>query len=124
MYYKVYSVIYISVQFSKELLKGTIEIIVLNSLKELGESYGYQLVKTINSASGNLFEFQEGTLYPLLYRLEDKGRVKSTKKIAPSGKERRYYSITLSGKRALNDRRDELKFFVKGLKQALRLSLV
>ena len=111
-------------QFSKELLKGTVEIIVLNSLKELGESYGYQLVKAINAASGNLFELQEGTLYPLLYRLEDKGYVKSTKKTAPSGKERRYYSITSNGKRALNDRRGELTLFMKGLKQALRLSSV
>jgi DNA-binding PadR family transcriptional regulator len=110
--------------FSKELLKGTVEIIVLNSLKELGESYGYQLVKAINAASGNLFELQEGTLYPLLYRLEDKDYIKSIKKLAPSGKERRYYSITSSGKKALTDRRGELALFMKGLKQALRLSSV
>lgn len=106
--------------FSKELLKGTVEIIVLNSLKELGESYGYQLVKAINAASGNLFELQEGTLYPLLYRLEDKSYVKSNKKMAQSGKERRYYSITSSGKKILNERRAELHLFVKALNQALQ----
>lgn len=110
--------------FSKELLKGTVEIIVLNTLHELGESYGYQLVKAINAASGNLFELQEGTLYPLLYRLEDKDYITSTKKRAPSGKERRYYSITTKGKKELASRRSELSLFMKGLKQALRLSSV
>lgn len=106
--------------FSKELLKGTMEVIVLNALKESGESYGYQLVKTINEASHNIFELQEGTLYPLLYRLEDKKYIKSIKKMAPTGKERRYYSITSSGKKVLGERRAELQVFIKAVHQALQ----
>lgn len=106
-------------QFSKELLKGTAEIIVLNTLKDLGETYGYQLVKAINEASSGMFDLQEGTLYPLLYRLEDKGYVVSTKKTAPSGKERRYYAITVSGKKILSERRTELSLFMQALSQTI-----
>ncbi|HLD22233.1 MAG TPA: PadR family transcriptional regulator [Patescibacteria group bacterium] len=110
-------------QFSKEVMKGVAEIIVLQTLEQNGESYGYQLIKSISHSSKNIFEFQEGTLYPLLYRLEAKGLISSAKKTAPNKKERRYYSITPTGKRALKQRTAELGSLVKGLKHVLSFSL-
>jgi PadR family transcriptional regulator, regulatory protein PadR len=110
-------------KFSSELLKGTAELLVLQILAKNGESYGYELVRSIAETSNNVFEFQEGTLYPLLYRLEARGFVVSTKKVADSGKERRYYSITTSGTAALKDRRAELGAFVQGLSAALDLAV-
>jgi PadR family transcriptional regulator PadR len=110
-------------QFSKEMIKGVAEIIVLQTLSELGDSYGYQLTRAIAESSNNIFEFQEGTLYPLLYRLEFKGLVTSTVKQAPSGKDRRYYKITKKGSALLRDRTAELGELLKGLKQVLRVSL-
>lgn len=109
-------------QFSKEIMKGAAEIIVLQALKDRGELYGYELLKTISDVSQGVFEFQEGTLYPILYRLEFKGYVTSEKKTAPSGKERRYYSLTEAGGGILKDRRKELDAFVIGLKHVLHLA--
>lgn len=109
-------------KFSKEIMKGAAEIIVLQVLKEEGELYGYQLIKSISSTSKGIFEFQEGTLYPLLYRLEFKGDITSTKKIGPNGKERRYYAITAKGKKLLSERKVELHSFVSGIKHILQLS--
>lgn len=110
-------------KFSSELLKGTAELLVLQILAKNGESYGYELVRSIAETSNNVFEFQEGTLYPLLYRLEARGFVESTKKLSPNGKERRYYRITTSGTAVLKDRRAELGAFVQGLSAALDLAV-
>ncbi|MBI4599204.1 helix-turn-helix transcriptional regulator [Candidatus Uhrbacteria bacterium] len=109
--------------FSKELMKGAAELIVLQALCDHGESYGYQLVQTIADTNNNIFEMQEGTLYPILYRLESKGLVTSQKRTAPSGKERRYYTITKSGKKVLAERLGEFQSFMRAMKNALSLSV-
>lgn len=110
-------------KFSKELMKGAAELLVLKALQESEEAYGYELIRSIAGSSQNLFEFQEGTLYPLLYRLEAKGYVVSKKKIAESGKERRYYSLTKSGSKVLKEGTGELAIFFGGLKSALNFAV-
>lgn len=107
-------------KFSKETMKGAAEIIVLAELSKLGETYGYKLLKSIAESSDNTFSFQIGTLYPLLYRLEAKGFVKSKKKVAPSGKERRYYSLTASGKKNLEAKTKEYNLFATGMQTFLK----
>jgi PadR family transcriptional regulator, regulatory protein PadR len=109
---------------NKELLKGAIEAIVLQCLHDDGEAYGYELVQRIAQQSENIFAFQEGTLYPLLYRMEDRGYVTSTRKIATSGKERRYYKITPAGKTFLKGRRKEFDTLFRALKTSLHFSSV
>lgn len=107
--------------FSKELLKGAADVIVLSTLSKFGASYGYRLIELISHESGKIFELQEGTLYPLLYRLEHKGLVESYRKTAPSGKDRRYYEITKKGKLYLAGRVKEYGGFVSGMQSMLDL---
>lgn len=107
-------------QFSKETLKGAAEVIVLKALED-SEAYGYELIERIARTSNNIFEFQEGTLYPLLYRLEDRGDVESYEALAPSGKKRRYYKLTDEGKKLLGTKNKEYASFVSGLTQVLNL---
>jgi PadR family transcriptional regulator PadR len=106
-------------QFSKEILKGAAELIVLQALQHHGEAYGYQLLQSIRVDSHEIFEFQEGTLYPLLYRLERRSWIRSVQKSAPSGKIRRYYSLTNKGRRVLKDRKAEYAVFLRGMKNVL-----
>lgn len=108
--------------FSKESLKGVAELIILQTLNDLGEGYGYQLVKAIAQNSEDIFELQEGTLYPILYRLEDRGLVSSKIKLAPNGKERRYYSVTKKGNSLLKEKTIEYRALIKGLSSLLRLN--
>lgn len=110
-------------KFSSELLKGTAELLVLQILLKGGESYGYELVRSIAESSSHVFEFQEGTLYPLLYRLEARGFIDSKEKLSPTGKKRRYYSIATPGTAALKERKVELSAFVQGLSTALDLAV-
>lgn len=109
-------------RFSQGILKGAAELIVLRAINSHNEAYGYQLIKTIASDSDKVFEFQEGTLYPLLYRLEEKKLIKSRRKKTESGKVRRYYSLTSRGKKIMSAKTSEYKTFVRALKGTLRLS--
>lgn len=111
-------------QFSTVLMKGMADLIVLRILDKHGESYGYQLIERISEQSKNLFAFQEGTLYPLLYKMERDGLVTSKRKAALSGKERRYYRITDLGRAQLAARSREYKGFLQGLQSVFDWSTV
>lgn len=109
-------------QFSKEMMKGVAELLILQVLKENGESYGYLLSKSVHDISAETFELKEGTLYPLLYRLEFQGKIESYVKTAPSGKDRRYYRITKIGEKFLEEKTSEVYSFVNGIKKVFNFS--
>ena len=84
-------------KIDKELLKGSTDLLVLSVL-ENKNMYGYQMIKEIKMKSKDLFEFQEGTLYPILHKLEEKKYISSYWDEV-CGKKRKYYTITTEGKR-------------------------
>ncbi|WP_027431664.1 PadR family transcriptional regulator [Lachnospira multipara] len=92
-------------KYERQLKKGVFEILVLQLLSEK-EKYGYELLTEMKERSNGMFSVKEGTLYPILYRLEDEGLVVA-KWTQPKEREisRKYYSITMPGLVVL----DELK---------------
>lgn len=88
-------------RYEQQMKKGVLEMLVLKQL-EREEQYGYQLISRLKSKSDGMFTLKEGTLYPILYRLEDEGLV-SSRWSQPNGKEisRKYYAITPEGQDAL-----------------------
>lgn len=88
-------------RYERQMKKGVFEMLVLKLL-EKEEKYGYQLIIEMREKSHSTFLLKEGTLYPILYRLEDEGLVES-KWSEPEGKQqaRKYYKITDKGKRQL-----------------------
>ena len=90
-------------RYEQQMKKGVLEMLVLKQL-EKEERYGYQLISQLRDKSGGLFALKEGTLYPILYRLEDDGLVVSRWR-QPQGKEvsRKYYVITEEGKEGLKE---------------------
>lgn len=88
------------------------------SLLEKENMYGYQMIKEISKESNNVFELQEGTLYPILHRLEEKGFITSYWDETGT-KKRKYYSITKKGKKQLKERKEEWKIFSNGINQVL-----
>lgn len=107
---------------SQEMTRGAIELIVLQTLSNYGDNYGYELIKTIERKSEDIFRFKEGTLYPLLYRLEGKKLVKSYRQVAESGKERRFYHITPKGEKILEEKRQSFTAFAHGMESILRIN--
>ena len=90
---------------SKDLVAASCIPLVLSILEE-GEDYGYSIIKKVMSASNNQLEWKEGSLYPVLSKLEKNGYVNSEIRIE-KGRKRKYYSINKPGKRKLTELRDE-----------------
>jgi PadR family transcriptional regulator PadR len=61
---------------NNELIRGSIEIVILKLLSK-NNMYGYQMIKQVNELSNGFFEWREGSLYPCLHKLEDKGLLSS-----------------------------------------------
>lgn len=107
----------INLKVSRELLKGSTDMIVL-SLLEKENMYGYQMIKELSRKSQNIFEFQEGTLYPILHGLEEKNYISSYWDNTET-KKRKYYTITKEGKKHLKEKKEEWNLFSCGIKQVL-----
>ena len=96
----------------KHLLSGTAPMLILSLLKD-SDKYGYEMIEELAKRSDDTFHLQEGTLYPLLHTLEKEKFIRSYTKIAPSGRERKYYSLTRDGKAQLECKEKEWQLFSK-----------
>ena len=106
--------------FSPDLVRGTVEPIVLRLLGEK-EMYGYEIVQVVNQRTNGRFEWKEGSLYPCLHRLEADGMLKSLWREAPSGKARKYYRITRRGRAELAKRTAEWTQFSRAMNVLLSI---
>jgi len=104
-------------KISKELIKGSTSMLVL-SLLEKENMYGYQMIKGLSRKSKNLFELKEGTLYPILHNLEQKNYISSYWDNTGT-KKRKYYSITKEGKKHLKERKEEWISFSSGINEVM-----
>lgn len=104
-------------KIDKELLKGSTNLLVL-SLLENENMYGYQMIKTLKEKSEDLFELKEGTLYPILHNLEEKGLINSYWDEA-TAKKRKYYSITEEGRKHLKSKKEEWNTFSNGISKVI-----
>ena len=107
----------IFLKVSRELLKGSTNMLVL-SLLEDENMYGYQMIRKLSEKSKNVFEFQEGTLYPILHSLEEKNLISSYWDTTGT-KKRKYYTITKEGKKNLKDMKEEWNIFSAGVNQVV-----
>ncbi len=82
--------------YSKEILTAANSILIFSIIQK-GESYGYHIIKTLDDRSDGRLDMKEGTLYPLLKKLHSKGYLNGRWKTAPSGHRRRYYTLSQSG---------------------------
>ncbi|HZQ52400.1 MAG TPA: PadR family transcriptional regulator [Bryobacteraceae bacterium] len=94
--------------------KGSAELLVL-SLLENEPRHGYDISKLIEMRSGGNLRFHVTSLYPLLYRLEERGLVKGRWVEKPDQRRRRYYSLTAEGRKALEAQRKSWKDFVASI---------
>ncbi len=85
---------------NKEIMKGSIDILLL-SLIEKEDLYGYEIIKRLKEKSNDLYSMSEGTLYPALQRLEKQKLIEAYWGDSESGGRRKYYTITEKGKKEL-----------------------
>lgn len=85
---------------SLELLKGTLDVLVLKTLS-WGPLHGYGVSKAIRDSTADALQVEEGALYPALRRLEKRGLVEAEWGTTDTGREARFYRLTADGERAL-----------------------
>lgn len=97
-------------KINKELLKGSTTILILSLLNKK-DMYGYEMIKEIEIRSKNVFSFKEGTLYPILHTLENEAFIESYWDSTQGARKRKYYRITNTGKKVLSEKEKEWKLF-------------
>lgn len=98
----------------RELKKGSAELIIL-SIVEPRPRHGYEISRLIETQSGGRLKFHVASLYPLLYRLEERGWLQGRWVEKPGQRRRRFYSLTTEGRRVLAQQRDTWKSFVHAM---------
>jgi DNA-binding PadR family transcriptional regulator len=93
-------------RISKDLTAASATPLILAILRR-EESYGYAIIKRVKELSGDRVEWSEGMLYPVLHRLESQKFIKSAWRESESGRKRKYYSITESGRDELARQKEQ-----------------
>ncbi len=93
-------------------------MLVLKLLKQQS-MYGYQIIRELEQQSRNVFQLQEGTLYPILHTLEQQGAVTSYQQTADNGRLRKYYAITSHGLKLLDEKLVEWKVYQTAINQVI-----
>ena len=93
-------------RLSKQALDGNVESLLL-AILESGPSYGYAIVKDLNERAEGILRLGEGTVYPVLHRMEDKKLIAAKWRLAENGRQRKYYRLTPKGHGGLAASREQ-----------------
>lgn len=101
----------------KSLVSGSMTMLLLSLLEEK-DMYGYEMIEKLREKSQNVFELKAGTLYPLLHVLEEKHLLTAYEKEV-GAKTRKYYSITKDGERVLKQKKEEWSTYAGAVSQVI-----
>jgi PadR family transcriptional regulator, regulatory protein PadR len=102
-------------KLNKKSLDGNVETLLLSVLEE-GTSYGYAIVQELNKRAEGLLKLGEGTIYPVLHRLEERELITSEWQLAENARQRKYYRLAPKGKLALAENRQQWQMLIKVMK--------
>ena len=103
-----------------DLLQGTLDMLILKALS-LGPLHGYGVIQRIRQMSGEMLDVEQGSLYPALYRIEQKGWVTSRWETNETGRRAKFYTMTRAGRRQLEAEEaswDRLALAISKVRQA------
>lgn len=101
-------------------LQGTLDLLVLKTLSQMGELHGYGIALHIQRASEELLSVEEGSLYPALHRMEMSGWIRSEWKVTDTNRKAKYYRLTPAGQKELEKAEESFEQLVKGIRAILR----
>ena len=102
-----------------ELLPGTLDLLILKAVS-LGPQHGYGILLRIEQISRGHLPVQQGTLYPALYRLEDRGLLVTEWGTSENNRKAKFYTLTAEGRKQLRDEKSTWEQIVAGMTAALR----
>ena len=102
-------------KFAQQLKKGVLDMVVLKLISRK-QTYGYELLQELEQQGEGFFQLKEGTLYPVLYRLEDSGFIEASWKMSEGRTApKKYYQITEEGKKQLAQKENEWKEYSQAI---------
>ncbi len=106
----------------KEVLQGTLDLMVLKTLETMGPQHGFGLAKRILQISAGVLELNQGTLYPALLRLEQRRWIKSRWGVSDNNRQAKFYELTPRGRRQIADETESWEMTVSVMDRFLRHS--
>jgi PadR family transcriptional regulator, regulatory protein PadR len=103
-------------------LQGTLDLLILKTLAQTRSLHGYGIVLHIQSASEELLQVEEGSLYPALHRMEQSGWLSSEWALSDSNRRAKYYKLTPAGRRQLVEAEKSWEQLMKGIQTMLRFA--
>ena len=104
---------------SKDRLHGTLDALVLKTLS-WGPRHGYGISRWLRDTSGEAIQVEEGSLYPALYRLEERGWIRSEWGVSENNRRARFYKLTAVGRRRLGAEEESWNRFVLAIGKVMR----
>lgn len=101
-------------------LQGTLDLLVLKTLSQMGPLHGYGMVLHIQRASQELLRVEEGSLYPALHRMEQNKWITADWALTETGRKAKYYKLTATGRKQLLEAEKNFEQLVKGVNAMLR----
>lgn len=101
-----------------DLLQGTLDLLILKSLI-LGQLHGWGISKKLRRLSNDVLQVNQGSLYPALYRLEDRGLIEAEWGISPEGRRAKFYRLTASGRKVFASEKKNWRVFTSAVEQVL-----
>ncbi|MCO6044049.1 helix-turn-helix transcriptional regulator [Aeoliella sp. ICT_H6.2] len=108
-----------SKEFSSDLVRSCADMVILTLLGEK-PMHGYDILVSMGDLGDGQFRIKQGTLYPLLYRLEREGWITAKWQEPPSGKKRKVYRLTAEGKRIQQQRAGQWQRFTKSINAIMK----
>ena len=90
-----------------DVLQGTLDLMVLKTLESMGTQHGYGIAQRLQQVSDDLLQLNQGTLYPALLRLEQRGWISSKWGTSDNNRRARFYTLTRAGKKQLQREADD-----------------
>jgi transcriptional regulator len=101
-------------------LQGSLDLLVLKTLAQRNKLHGYGIVLHIQIASDELLQVEEGSIYPALHRIEQSGWIRSEWALTETNRKAKYYQLTASGRKQLQEAEESFEQLVKGVRAMLR----
>ena len=101
-----------------DLLQGTLDLLILRTL-QLGPLHGWGVSKRIQQMSRDVLEINQGSLYPALYRLEDKGLITAHWGVSPEGRRAKFYELTPAGRERFANEKSSWRLFATAVEDVL-----
>lgn len=101
-----------------DLLQGTLDLLILRILSR-ETLHGWAVSKRIRQLSGEVLEVNQGSLYPALYRLQDRGLIEGSWGVSDEGRRAKFYRLTRAGERAVEAERESWKVFTDAVNRVL-----